>query len=104
MTKAEAAHKSAVAALGCALCWHVHGPHEPGPTELHHFRGGGWGRGDYRTLIPLCFSCHRGPGGIHGMGTRAFDRYYSARYGVDQCGLLAWTLARVSKNEFRETQ
>ena len=32
MTRAEAAHKSRLALLGCALCHHIHGPHEPGPV------------------------------------------------------------------------
>lgn len=99
---AESNHKSAVAALGCALCWHVHGPHEPGEVELHHLRTGGWGKGDYKTLIPLCYEHHRGRFGIHGMGTKAFYAYFYDMYGVDQRGLLAWTLARVSENEFRE--
>lgn len=100
MTLAERSHKSAVAALGCAACWRIHGPHEPGPVELHHFRGGGWGRGDYKTLIPLCFEHHRGQFGVHGMGTRAFDAHYGNAeiYGdraFTQKQLLADTLERI---------
>ena len=43
-------HMNAVAGLGCAMCHHLHGPHDPGPVELHHLRGNGWGRGDYITV------------------------------------------------------
>lgn len=91
MTKAEKEHKSKVASLGCALCYHLHGEHEPGPVELHHLRSGGWGKRDFMTLIPLCAEHHRGNSGIHGMGTRAFERHY----GVTQQELLDWALSRV---------
>lgn len=94
MTKAERAHKAAVAALPCAMCWRIHGPHEPGPVELHHLRTGGWGKGDYKTLIPLCVNHHRGAEGIHHMGTKL----WCAEFGVTQQELLAWTHARVSPN------
>ena len=88
MTKAEIIHKGRVAELGCAMCHHIHEPHTPGPVELHHIRSGGWGRGDYTTLIPLCPDHHRGNIGIHGMGTKAFER----TYGVTQQELLTWTM------------
>ena len=76
MTAAERHHKAALVALGCLACLRVHGPHQPGPVELHHYRSGGWGKGDYLTLIPLCFEHHRGNAGIHGLGTKAFDAHY----------------------------
>ena len=76
MTKTEAAHKAALVALGCMACRRIHGPHVPGDVQLHHLRTGGWGRGDYLTLIPLCVEHHTGQFGIHGMGTKAFDRHY----------------------------
>lgn len=47
-----------------------------GQSSLHHLRTGGWGKGDYKTLIPLCPEHHRGQTGVHGMGTKAFDRAY----------------------------
>lgn len=94
MTKAEAAHKIRLSLLGCALCRKVHGPHEPGPVELHHLRTGGWGKDDYMTLIPLCYEHHRGNAGIHGMGTKAFER----NYGYTQRELLDWALKQVNKN------
>ena len=77
MTKAERTHKDRLAAMGCLACLRIHGPHEPGPVELHHYRGGGWGRGGYLTLIGLCVEHHRGKFGVHGLGTKAFDAHYS---------------------------
>ena len=92
MTKDEKSHKSAVASLGCAVCWRIYGPHDPGPVELHHLRTGGWGKGDYKTLIPLCPEHHRGKTGVHGLGTKGFAKHY----GFDQQELLDWTLNRVN--------
>jgi hypothetical protein len=92
MSKAEHIHKGKVAALGCAYCHHLHGNHNPGPVELHHLRSGGWGRGSYLTLIPLCPEHHRGRTGVHGMGTKAFDR----DSGTTQQDLLNWTLERTA--------
>ena len=76
MTKAEQQHKAKLVLMGCLACKRIHGPHEPGSVELHHLRTGGWGKGSYLTLIPLCFEHHRGALGVHGMGTKAFDAYY----------------------------
>ena len=92
MKKDEIIHKGKVASLGCAVCWRIYGPHDPGPVELHHLRAGGWGKGDYKTLIPLCPEHHRGRTGVHGLGTKGFTKHY----GFDQHDLLEWTLARVS--------
>lgn len=76
MTKAEREHKQRLVDLGCLACLRIHGPHEPGPVELHHLRADGWGKGDYRTLIPLCYPHHRGAVGIHTLGTKAWEREY----------------------------
>ena len=91
MKNAEKRHKEAVASLGCALCHHLHGDHEPVPVELHHLRAGGWGNGDYKTLMPLCAEHHRGNTGVHGLGTRGFVKFY----GITQQELLQWTLDRI---------
>ena len=91
MTNAEKKHKQAVASLGCALCHHLYGDHDPAPVELHHLRAGGWGKGDYLTLMGLCYEHHRGNTGIHGMGTKAFERHYN----ITQKELLQWVLERV---------
>ena len=76
MTKAELIHKGKLAQLGCMACKRLHGEHDPGPVELHHLRTGGWGKGDYKTLIPLCREHHQGNTGVHGMGTKGFDKHY----------------------------
>ena len=77
MTKAEKLHKERLAALGCVACLKLHG-YTTYAVELHHLRTGGWGKGDYRTLMPLCRFHHQGAGGVHGMGTKAFDRHYGS--------------------------
>lgn len=94
MTKAEAAHKRALAELGCMVCLRIHGAHEPGPTQLHHLRTGGWGKGDYMTLIPLCEPHHMGPQGVHGLGSKGFVRHY----GFTQQELLEDALRLVCKD------
>jgi hypothetical protein len=91
MKNQEKKHKEQLASLGCAVCFVVHGPHEPGPVELHHLREGGWGKGGYLTLIPLCVEHHRGKTGVHGLGTKGFSK----AYGLTQRDLLNWTLSRV---------
>jgi hypothetical protein len=91
MTKDELKHKSALASIGCMVCYRLHGWHEPGPVELHHQREGGWGKGKYKTLIPLCIEHHRGKTGIHGMGTKGFV----AHYGFTQQDLLDQALGLI---------
>ena len=91
MTKAELKHKAALACIGCMVCFRLHGNHEPGPVELHHMREGGWGRGNYKTLIPLCPEHHRGKTGIHGLGTKGFV----AHYGFTQQDLLDQALGLI---------
>ena len=88
MTKDERTHKSRLAELGCMACRRIYGPHDPAQVELHHLRTGGWGKGDYKTLIPLCPEHHRGATGVHGMGTRAFDKHYGVSHGFTQLILL----------------
>ena len=75
MKKEELIHKQKLASLGCMVCRRLYGITDS-PVELHHLRTGGWGKGNYKTLIPLCPEHHRGKTGIHGMGTKAFDREY----------------------------
>jgi hypothetical protein len=77
-TLAEKKHMAKVADLGCVVCMRVHGPHEPGPVELHHPRAGvGMGkRSSHWMVLPLCVDHHRGNMGIHGMGRKAFESHY----------------------------
>ena len=91
--KDEQTHKRGLSMLGCMVCRRLHGPHVPGPVELHHLRTGGWGKGDWITLMPLCVEHHRGQSGVHGLGTRGF----AAHYGFDQQDLLGDALALLEK-------
>ncbi len=76
-----------VAALGCLACRRIHGPHDPGPAELHHPRvGAGMGlRSSDWDVIPLCPEHHRGKTGVHGLGTRGFAKHH----GFSEADLLA---------------
>ena len=93
VTKAEKQHKDKLSRLGCAVCRRIHDEHEAGPVQLHHQRGGmgGWGKGNYKTLIPLCYEHHMGNTGVHGLGTKGF----AAHYGFDESDLLADTLKQL---------
>jgi len=93
----EKNHKNALASIGCAVCWRIYGPHEPAAVELHHLRTGGWGKGSYKTLIPLCTEHHRGNLGIHGLGTKGFITHYG--FGQDE--LLVWALSRIGLNDVK---
>lgn len=75
-SKSEREYMSKVADLGCILCNHL-GLGES-PAELHHPRTGvGAGsRSSHYDVIPLCPEHHRGNSGLHGMGRKAFERYY----------------------------
>ena len=79
MKKEELQHKARLVGLGCMVCKKLFDAHEPGPVELHHLRTGGWGKGDYMTLIPLCYQHHRGTYGIHTHGTKAWERTYGSQ-------------------------
>ena len=89
--KAEKQHKARLADMACAICERIHGQHAGGNVELHHLRTGGWGKGDYLTLIPLCLNHHRGIDGIHTLGTKAWERMFD----VSQRDLLDLTLERL---------
>jgi hypothetical protein len=66
-TKAEKAHMSKVASLGCQACLKI--GYEDTPCEIHHLReGAGAGqRSSHYRVIGLCPSHHRtGPDSFHG--------------------------------------
>ncbi len=90
-TLAEKKHMARVAELGCMVCRRLHGPHDPGPVELHHLRAGtGAGRrSSHWEVIPVCASHHRGSTGLHGLGTKGFPKHY----GFDERDLLRDTAA-----------
>jgi endogenous inhibitor of DNA gyrase (YacG/DUF329 family) len=51
-------------------------------VELHHSltAKGKRCRRDHRFVVPLCPACHRGPSGVHGIGS---ERLFSERCGID---------------------
>ena len=92
-TDAERKHMNRVAQPGCAVCWRLHGPHDPGPVELHHPRAGvGLSRrSSHMDVVPLCVDHHRGNYSVHGLGTKGFAKHY----GFTEADLLAETLERL---------
>lgn len=91
MTPAQR-HMGRVAALGCAVCRHVLS-FGPTPAEVHHI-GDTSERSDFLT-IPLCPDHHRGPGGFHGLGERAFNRTYN----TSEIELLGLTIGDLEKSK-----
>lgn len=74
--KAERAHMSRVAALGCIVkgCY--------APATIHHcgtYMGGGR---RHDRVIPLCWAHHLGPDGID--GKRISKREWQERYGSER--------------------
>lgn len=80
----ERAHLDRLAQMGCCLCRML--GYGDTPAEIHHLRDGqGMGqRANHYQAIPLCPEHHRGRDGLHGLGTRGFER----RYGVTEAQLL----------------
>lgn len=78
MTNEEKRHLNRVASLGCMVCRRIHGPHDPGPVEIHHKRAGtGAGRRSSNfDVMPLCPEHHRGKTGLHGLGTKGFPKHW----------------------------
>jgi hypothetical protein len=44
------------------------------------------------TVLPLCVEHHRGNSGIHGLGTKGFEKHY----GFNEADLLKDTLERLA--------
>lgn len=88
MSAAGRRHMGRVAGLGCILCrrlgWGAT------PAAVHHIREeqGMATRASDFLVIPLCHEHHQGGTGIHGLGTRRFERMYK----VSELDLLAETL------------
>jgi len=86
LSKASALHMSRVAAVGCVICRRFF--REKSPVELHHVAEGSGVRSDF-AVVGLCAEHHRGATGLHGMGTKAFNRMYRT-FGESEYGLLVW--------------
>lgn len=76
-----------VAALGCILCRVLRLGHTP--ATIHHIRAGQGlsQRSSHFDTIPLCPGHHQGDTGLHGLGTRGFERLY----GLSESDLLTGT-------------
>lgn len=88
--KAQKAHYSALARLGCILCRELQ--YGETPAELHHIRR--TSKRSNAPVIPLCTEHHRGNSGIHGLGRKAFER----RYGLTEEYLLEKCLTLIGEN------
>ena len=89
MTKDEKKYLAKVADLGCIICYRQ--DNAGTPAEIHHVRGIGLGMGvrsGHYDAIPLCPEHHRGSTGLHGLGTKGFEKHY----GYDEAALLKDTL------------
>ena len=79
-------HMYRVAGIACIICTRFQP--EGGKVELHHIAEGSGLRSDF-AVVPLCVEHHRGATGLHGMGPKAFLRFYRPP-GESEWGLLAW--------------
>jgi len=75
-SKAEREYMGRVAELGCAVCRRL--GYGPTPAEVHHARTGTGGgrRSSHYATMPACPEHHRGRSGIHGLGTKGFEKCY----------------------------
>lgn len=86
-------HMGRVAELGCVLCRHL--GFDGTPAEVHHIRdgqGAAQRASDFLT-VPLCPEHHRGGTGLHGLGTKAFERTYK----LSELDLLAMTVEALGR-------
>jgi hypothetical protein len=100
-TATEGRYMMLVRSLGCVICKRF----EPTglPVELHHVAEGSGLRNNY-AVAPLCGDQfdgghHRGPIGLHGLGTKAFIRIYRPP-GDSEYGLLVWTAEDLARHMF----
>ena len=85
-------HMGRVAALGCCLCRRLGYGYTA--AEVHHLReGAGMAqRSSDWISVGLCVEHHRGETGLHGLGTREFER----RYKLTELDLLADTIRELA--------
>lgn len=95
MNKEQRKHYDKVARFGCSLCRYLE--YGESPCEIHHIRRAG--KRDTAPVIGLCPEHHRGNGGIHGMGRRAFEKVY----GITEEELLEQTLQLIYAHEEKQS-
>jgi hypothetical protein len=75
---AELRHWARLREMGCVGCGNP-------DVERHHSltAKGKRCRRDHRFVVPLCAACHRGPSGVHGLGSeRAFGEMIGTDLGM----------------------
>lgn len=92
-TAAESRYMGLVATMKCLVCRRFPELDRGLPTEVHHL-GEGSSRQNNWLVAPLCGNKadgwhHRGAGGLHHMGSKAFVRLYKVPHDSEY-GLLAW--------------
>ena len=90
--KQQKEHYDKFARFGCILCYYL-GYGEGCSAELHHIRTGNIPR-KQAPVIPLCPEHHRGNTGVHGFGSRKFERTYN----ITQQELLFLIQKKISTN------
>jgi len=92
-TSEERRFHGLLASLGCLVCGRA--------AEVHHVMhaAGKFKRRDHRFCVPLCPDHHRGPQGVHGLGSEGAFRDL---WGVDLVGwcMAAWSLRDVPDAPF----
>jgi hypothetical protein len=96
MKKDQKKHYDQIARMGCSLCRFVLG-YPDTPCEIHHIRRAG--KRDSAPVIGLCPYHHRGNGGIHGMGRKAFEREYK----ITEEELLEKTLEKLNNEKLKQS-
>ena len=84
----EAFWKWLLAQLPCVIC--IRFVESGVAPSLHHVAEGSGARSTF-ALCPLCEPHHQGPGGLLGMGPRAFITMYRPP-GDSEYGLLVWMM------------
>jgi hypothetical protein len=92
-TVAESRHMERVAAVGCCVCWRVHGCFVQ--CQLHHVAEGSGLRSNF-AVVGLCVEHHTGVAGFHKLGTKAFCSLYRVP-GESEYGLLIWVNEDLAK-------
>jgi hypothetical protein len=90
MASAET-HLDRVASLGCILCRHLDRGYRA--ASVHHLFDPSQ-RSDW-LVAPLCYDCHQGPNGFHGLGG---ERPFRARYKIGEVELLGMTIEALARS------
>lgn len=75
-TKNEKRQYDKIARLGCIICRLKGYETKDTGCELHHVRRYGAKR-ENSPVVPLCREHHRGNSGVHGLGTKGFEKHYN---------------------------